>query len=81
MSEDSLKASFAGLHDIFLNVKAEIERVLENVKKCWASLFNERAVIYRIKKKISHLEGMAVTVQEMIPAVISGIIFYKASNR
>jgi pyruvate,water dikinase len=75
VSEDSLKASFAGLHDTFLNVKVEVSSVLENVKKCWASLFNDRAVIYRIKKGIPHLEGMAVIVQEMIPANISGITF------
>ncbi|MDI6602986.1 MAG: PEP/pyruvate-binding domain-containing protein [Patescibacteria group bacterium] len=75
VSEDSLKASFAGLHDTFLNIKAELNLVLENVKKCWASLFNERAVIYRIKKKIPHLEGIAIIVQEMIPVEISGITF------
>ena len=75
VSEDSLKASFAGLHDTFLNVKADIERVLEDLKKCWASLFNDRAVIYRIKKKLSLLDGMAVIIQEMIPAEISGITF------
>lgn len=75
VSEDSLKASFAGLHDTFLNVKADLNLILENIKKCWASLFNERAVIYRLKKKIPHLEGMAVIIQEMIPADISGIIF------
>jgi pyruvate,water dikinase len=75
VSEDSLRASFAGLHDTFLNVKAETSSVLENVKKCWASLFNDRAVIYRIKKKIPHLEGMAVIVQEMIPAEVSGVVF------
>jgi pyruvate,water dikinase len=75
VSEDSLRASFAGLHDTFLNVKAETTSVLENVKKCWASLFNDRAVIYRIKKKIPHLEGMAVIVQEMIPAEVSGVVF------
>ena len=75
VSEDSLKASFAGLHDTFLNVKADLDLVLENVKKCWASLFNERAVIYRIKMGIPHLEGVAGVVQEMIPAEISGITF------
>ena len=74
--EDSLKASFAGLHDTFLNIKTDINLILKNVKKCWASLFNERAVIYRIKKKIPpHLEGMAVIVEKMIPAEISGITF------
>jgi len=75
VSEDSLKASFAGLHDTFLNVKSDLNNVLENIKRCWASLFNERAVIYRIKKGIPHLEGMAVVVQEMIPAEISGVTF------
>ena len=75
VSEDSLKASFAGLHDTFLNIKSEPELVLENIKKCWASLFTERAVFYRIRKAIPHLEGMAVVIQEMIPAEVSGITF------
>lgn len=75
VSEDSLKASFAGLHDTYLNIKTNLELVLKNVKKCWASLFNERAVAYRIRKGIPHLEGMAVIAQEMIPAEVSGITF------
>jgi pyruvate,water dikinase len=75
VSEDSLKSSFAGLHDTFLNVKSELKDVLGNVKKCWASLFSERAVIYRVKKGIPHLEGMAVIVQEMIPAEVAGVTF------
>lgn len=75
VSEDSLKASFAGLHDTFLNVKLEPDLVLENIKKCWASLFTERAIVYRTRKGIPHLEGMAVVVQEMIPAEVSGITF------
>ncbi|RJS75588.1 hypothetical protein CW714_00165 [Methanophagales archaeon] len=58
-----------------MNIKSELELVLENVKKCWASLFNDRAVVYRIRKKIPHLDGMAVVVQEMIPADISGVAF------
>jgi len=77
VSEDSLKASFAGLHDTFLNIKSELELVLENIKRCWASLFNERAVIYRIRKKIPHLEGIAVIIQKMIKSDVSGIIFTK----
>jgi len=75
VSEDSLKASFAGMHDTFLNVKSNSDLVLKNVKKCWASLFNERAVIYKIKKRITHLEGMAVIIQQMIYADVSGITF------
>lgn len=75
VSEDSLKSSFAGLHDTFLNIKTDIGLILENIKKCWASLFNERAVIYRINKEMPHLEGIAVVIQEMIPAKVSGITF------
>ena len=75
VSEDSLKASFAGMHDTFLNIKTALNLVLENVKKCWASLFNERAILYRIRKKIPHLEGIAVVTQEMIPADVSGTTF------
>jgi len=75
VSEDSLKASFAGLHDTFLNIKAELNLVLETIKKCWASLFNERAILYRIRKKIPYLEGIAVVTQEMIPADVSGTTF------
>jgi pyruvate,water dikinase len=75
VSEDSLKASFAGLYDTFLNVKADLILVLEYVKKCWASFFNERALIYKIRKKIPQLEGMAVIIQGMIPAEVSGVTF------
>jgi len=75
VSEDSLKASFAGLFESFLSVKPDYHLVLEKVRNCWASLFGERAVIYRIKKEIPHLEGMAVIVQKMIPAKSSGITF------
>jgi phosphoenolpyruvate synthase/pyruvate phosphate dikinase len=75
VNEDSLKSSFAGLFDTFLNVKAVLPLVLENTKKCWASLFNERAVAYRIRREMPHLEGMAVIVQDMICAEVSGITF------
>lgn len=75
VSEDSSRASFAGLYDTFLNIKAEGNKILEYTKKCWASLFNVRAVNYRIEKKISHLEGIAVIIQEMIPSEVSGITF------
>jgi pyruvate,water dikinase len=75
ISEDSLKASFAGLHDTFLNIRPDPTLVSEYVKKCWASLFNERAVAYRTKNRIPYLEGMAVVVQKMIPASVSGITF------
>ena len=75
ISEDSMKESFAGLHDSFINVKSELNSVLYYVKKCWASLFNERSIIYRIKKGIPLLDGMAVVIQEMIDSDVSGIAF------
>jgi pyruvate,water dikinase len=75
VSEDSLKSSFAGLYDTFLNTKSEPKLVLICIKKCWASLFNERAVVYRLRKGIPQLESMAVVAQEMIPAEVSGTAF------
>jgi len=75
IAEDSLKASFAGLFDTYLNIKTESDLVLENIKKCWASLFNERAIIYRIRKNLSHFGGMAVIIQEMVDAESSGVVF------
>jgi pyruvate,water dikinase len=75
VSEDSLKASFAGLHDTYINVNVVLDLVLEKIRRCWASLFNERALMYRMKKKIQHLEGMAVVIQEMISSEVSGITF------
>lgn len=75
IGEDSLKASFAGLFDTFLNLKSNLNVVLENVKKCWASLFNERAIVYRIRKGLPHSKGMAVVVQEMVNADVSGTMF------
>lgn len=74
-NEDSLKASFAGLFDTFINVNSEYNLVLSYVKRCWASLFNGRAIIYRLEKKMPHLEGMAVIIQEVIPAEVSGTVF------
>jgi pyruvate,water dikinase len=74
-SEDTLDASFAGMFDTFLNIEAKHDLVAESVKRCWASLFNERAMLYRIRKGIPHLEGMAVLIQEMICADVAGTVF------
>ena len=75
IGEDNLTASFAGLYDTFLNVETKSSFVIECVKKCWVSLFNKRAIVYRIKKGLSLFDGMAVIVQEMIPSKVSGITF------
>ena len=74
-AEDLPEASFAGQQKTFLDVKGE-QNVLEKVQECWASLFEPRAIFYRVDKGFDHLEvGIAVPVQEMVPAEVSGIMF------
>jgi pyruvate,water dikinase len=74
-SEDGELHTFAGLHDSFLNVQCVAESVTGAIKKCWASLFNERALLYRIKKKLPIFEGMAVVIQQMVQAKCSGVVY------
>ena len=72
-AEDLLTASFAGQQDTFLNVKRK--DIADAVKKCWASLFNSRAIYYRHEKGIPHDVEMAVVVQEMVDADFAGVMF------
>lgn len=65
-AEDSPRASFAGQHDSFLNVRGG-EHVLQAVKQSYASLFNDRAIKYRIDNGFSDMQvGQAVGVQLMV---------------
>jgi len=74
-AEDLPGASFAGQQATFLNVQGEAN-VVEKVRQCWASLFEPRAIFYREEKGFDHFKvGMAVPVQEMIPAEVSGVMF------
>ena len=74
-SEDSPTASFAGLQDSFLDITGA-EEVLLHIRRCWASLFSERAVTYRQRNGIDHRQArMAVVVQEMVPAQAAGVLF------
>jgi pyruvate,water dikinase len=73
VSEDSDSSSFAGMHHTGLEVTDS--EVLEEMKKCWASLFSDRAIIYRLTKNLKPYEEMAVIVQEMVDADISGVLF------
>ncbi|MFH1848924.1 MAG: PEP/pyruvate-binding domain-containing protein [archaeon] len=72
-AEDLLTASFAGQQDTYLNVNRD--DVVGAVKKCWASLFNPRAIYYRHEKKIPHDIAMAVVVQGMVDADFAGVMF------
>lgn len=76
-AEDLPSASFAGMHETYLNVKGE-EELLKAVKKCLASLFNDRAISYREEKGFSHLKiALSVGVQKMVrnDTGSSGVLF------
>ncbi|CAM5654357.1 rifamycin-inactivating phosphotransferase [Streptomyces griseorubiginosus] len=74
-AEDLPSASFAGQQDTYLNVVGPVE-ILRHVRRCWASLFTERAVTYRRRNGIDHRAvHMAVVVQKMVFPQASGILF------
>jgi rifampicin phosphotransferase len=74
-AEDLPTASFAGQHDSYLNVVGPAS-VLGHISRCWASLFTERAVTYRLRNDIDLREvDMAVVVQQMVRPQASGIVF------
>jgi len=74
-AEDLPFASFAGLQDSFLNISGA-DAVVESVRRCWASLWTERAVAYRSTNGISHREvGLAVVVQDVVAAATAGVLF------
>jgi pyruvate,water dikinase len=77
VAEDAPTDSFAGQFETFLNVSGEKE-LLESLKKCLASSFNDRVIVYREEKKISHLDfALSIGVQKMVRSDLasSGIIF------
>ena len=74
-AEDLPEASFAGQQDTFLNV-SEPSELLEKIRACWASLWSERAIAYRYDHGIDDATlAMAVVVQTMIDAEVSGVMF------
>jgi phosphoenolpyruvate synthase/pyruvate phosphate dikinase len=74
-AEDLPTASFAGQQDTYLNVVGSAA-VLQHVSRCWASLFTERAVTYRLRNGFDDRKvQMAVVVQRMVRAQAAGILF------
>ena len=74
-AEDLPKASFAGQQDTYLNVVG-LAALLQHVSRCWASLFTERAVTYRLRNGFDHRKvHMAVVVQQMLFPQAAGILF------
>src|SRR5438045_5882477 len=74
-AEDLPTASFAGQQDTYLNVVGPAA-ILQHVSRCWASLFTERAVIYRLRNGVDPRKVyMAVAVQQMVFPYSPGILF------
>lgn len=73
-AEDSSIASWAGELESYLYI--DKKKIIESVKKCWASLFTPRAIFYRFEKRLHKQKvSVAVVVQKMINAEVSGITF------
>ncbi|WP_150271339.1 phosphoenolpyruvate synthase [Paenibacillus tepidiphilus] len=74
-AEDLPQASFAGQQDTYLNIIG-LDAILEHIRKCWASLFTDRAVIYRMQHGFDHRRvHLSVIIQRMIVPQASGILF------
>jgi pyruvate,water dikinase len=74
-AEDLPFASFAGQQDTYLNVVGATA-VLAAVRRCWASLWTDRAVAYRATQRIDpHTVRLAVVIQKMVDAALAGVLF------
>lgn len=75
--EDNAMRSFAGLHESYLNIVG-IEELLKKIKKVWASLWSDRAILYRQELNLQiESSTMAVVVQEFLEGATSGVLFTK----
>ncbi len=74
-AEDLPTASFAGQQDTYLNIKGK-DSILKHVSRCWASLFTDRAVTYRIQNGFDHSKVyLSVVIQSMVFPQAAGIMF------
>ncbi len=74
-AEDSGKASFAGIHESFLNIQG-MDNILSAIKGCYASLWTPRAVAYRRKMNFEDAEvSQAVVIMEMVETRAAGVAF------
>ena len=74
-AEDLPTASFAGQQDTYLNIIGT-DAILKHVSKCWASLFTDRAVIYRMQNGFDHKKVyLSVVIQKMVYPEVAGIMF------
>jgi pyruvate,water dikinase len=76
--EDSAEASFAGLQDTYLGVSGATA-VLDHVRRCWASLYNDESVAYRRRLRLPEAGvAMAVVVQRMVAPRAAGVMFTRS---
>ncbi|QJB42404.1 phosphoenolpyruvate synthase [Chitinophaga oryzae] len=74
-AEDLPTASFAGQQDTFLNIMGTAS-ILKHISRCWASLYTDRAVTYRLQHGFDHHKvSLAVVVQQMVFPEVAGIMF------
>lgn len=74
-AEDLPEAAFAGQQETLLNVVGE-QALLVAVRACWASLWSERAILYRARQQVEQASvKLAVVVQKMVPADVAGVMF------
>ena len=73
-SEDSAGTSFAGMNETFTNVVG-VERLLDRIVDCWASVYGRRVVAYRESQGIDDEPAIAVVVQKMVDSERSGVLF------
>ncbi len=74
-AEDTAATSFAGLHESYVNVQG-VPALLDAVRRVWASLWTDRALLYRKELGLDVLaSNMAVVVQELISGEVSGVAF------
>ena len=74
-AEDLAEASFAGLHDTYLDIRGGAA-VLDAVRRCWASMWSARATAYRYRGGFDHVTAhIAVVVQQMVTAETAGVMF------
>lgn len=74
IGEDSEEATFAGQQDTYLWVRG-VEHVCDAVRDCWVSLYSAPALSYRARLADAPDAAMGVTVQLMVDAVVSGVLF------
>ncbi len=78
--EDTAKASFAGLHESYINISG-IDAILEHIRKVWSSLWSDAALLYRQEIGLSvEKSTMAVVIQAIVPGDRSGVVFTQNPN-